>query len=81
MGNLKRRNSEGGMMNYTEFVRLVYDMRRAQQDYFDRRTRSALELAKSLERRVDREALQILGDQVNVEQVGMFDHLLAGDPA
>ena len=68
-------------MNYTEFARLIFDMRSAQKDFLDRRTRSALELTRSLEQRVDREVLQIIGDHINVEQMVLLDHLLAGDRA
>lgn len=59
-------------MNYINFIRLVYDMRRAQRDFFDRRTQSALALAKDLERRVDREVLQMIGDQIAMEQGTLF---------
>ena len=59
-------------MNYIDFVRLIYDMRRAQTDFFERRTQSALSLAKDLERRVDREVLQVLGDQIAMEQGALF---------
>jgi hypothetical protein len=47
-------------------------MRRAQRDFFDRRTQSALALAKDLERRVDREVLQMIGDQIAMEQGTLF---------
>lgn len=47
-------------------------MRRAQTDFFERRTQSALSLAKDLERRVDREVLQMLGDQIAMEQGALF---------
>lgn len=59
-------------MNYIDFLRLVYDMRNAQKDFFERRTQSALSLAKDLERRVDREVLQVLGDQIAMEQGALF---------
>ena len=61
-------------MTYTEFARLIYDMRQAQKAFFNRRTRTALELAKDLERRVDREVLQILGDAITAEQPNLFNN-------
>lgn len=59
-------------MTYTEFLKLVRDMRTAQKDYFDQRTQSTLYRAKELERRVDREVLQMIGDQVAMEQGALF---------
>ena len=59
-------------MTFMEFVRVVYEMRGAQKDYFDRRTQSALYRAKELEKRVDREVLQMIGDQVALEQGQLF---------
>ena len=63
-------------MTYIEFVRLVWDMRRAQKCFFEKRTRTALALAKDLEKRVDREALQILGDAITAEQPHLFERAL-----
>lgn len=51
------------MVNFVDYVRLVSDMRNAQKDYFNSRTRSALSLAKELEQRVDRVTLQLIGEQ------------------
>jgi hypothetical protein len=65
-------------VNYVEFVRLVHDMRMAQKDFFDRRTQSSLALAKSLEKRVDKVVLQVLGDQIAVEQGQMFPLIQVG---
>jgi tetrahydromethanopterin S-methyltransferase subunit G len=50
----------------------VHEMRSAQKDYFDRRTQSALYRAKDLEKRVDREVLQMIGDQIALEQGTLF---------
>jgi len=51
------------VVNFVDYVRLVSDMRNAQKDYFNSRTRSALSLAKELEQRVDRVTLQLIGEQ------------------
>lgn len=59
-------------MNWIEFVRMVYEMRQAQKDFFNKHTQSTLALAKDMERRVDREVLQILGAQVEAQQ-GVLD--------
>lgn len=60
-------------MEYKTFVRLVGEMRSAQQDYFAQHTQSALRKAKALERDVDRAVLQFLGEQATVEQGQLFD--------
>jgi len=60
-------------VNYTDFTRLVYDMRRSQKVFMDKRTRTALELMRALEKRVDREVLQVLGDAIGAEQPGLFE--------
>jgi hypothetical protein len=59
-------------MTYTEFVKLVWLMRQAQQDYFTSRTQSALIRAKDFEKQVDSIALQILGDAIAFEQGTLF---------
>ena len=59
-------------MNYTEFAKLVWQMRQAQKDYFDERTQTALIEAKTLERKVDAATLQILGDAIVAEQGTLF---------
>ncbi|MBN2389928.1 MAG: hypothetical protein JXR84_04350 [Anaerolineae bacterium] len=51
------------MVGFMDYVQLVSDMRNAQKDYFQQRTRSALSLAKELEQRVDRVTLQLIGEQ------------------
>lgn len=55
-----------------EFARVVWEMGQAQKEFFDKRTQSTLALAKNLERRVDREVLQMLGDQATAEQGKLF---------
>lgn len=40
-------------MSPSEFVQLVYDMRRAQKNYFLAQTRKALVKSKQLEKQVD----------------------------
>lgn len=53
-----------------EFIKLVRDMRAAQRAYFAQRTRSALQAAKTLESRVDREialTLQNIAVQSSLE--------------
>lgn len=57
----------------TGFVRLVWQMRDAQKDYFAQRTRSALNKLLALEKLVDRAVLQILGEEIVAEQGNLFD--------
>ena len=48
------------MWNVVTLARLVDEMRVAQRDYFRDHTRSSLERAKGLEKRVDSAVLQVL---------------------
>ena len=41
-------------MDYSEFIQFIADMRQAQRDYFAVRCSSNLNMAKELEREVDR---------------------------
>lgn len=50
-------------LSYSEFIVLVEKMRTAQKDYFTLRTRTALERAKALERRVDALVLTMTVEQ------------------
>lgn len=50
-------------MTYEEFVNLVMSMRAAQKAYFRDRTPANLQNAKTLERSVDKAALDFLEDQ------------------
>ena len=43
------------MMDYEQFKGLVLEMRTAQKEYFETRSRDALQRSKALERRVDEE--------------------------
>ena len=49
-------------MTMAKLAELVREMRDAQNDYFAKRTRSALTRSLDLEKKVDRLVLQILGD-------------------
>lgn len=51
------------MTTVAELAQLVKLMRDAQKDYFEQRTRTALQVAKNLEGKVDRVILQLLGEQ------------------
>jgi len=50
------------MTTVNDLAKLVREMRVAQNDYFAKRTRSALTRSLDLEKKVDRLVLQILGD-------------------
>lgn len=60
------------MTTVNELAKLVRAMRDAQNDYFQARTRTALHVAKILERKVDRIVLQVLGEAA-AEQENLFD--------
>lgn len=47
-------------MKLEEFVSLVQEMRQAQKDYFTLRSYKSLKRAKALEKRVDKEAANII---------------------
>lgn len=47
-----------------EFVKLVYEMRKAQKEYFRTRSKEVLQQSKQLERRVD----EYLRDKENNQQ-------------
>lgn len=57
------------MTTVTDLAKLVQVTRNAQKDYFATRTRSALELSKNLERKLDRVVLQVLGEQASQGQL------------
>ena len=57
------------MTTVTELAKLVQVTRAAQKDYFASRTRSALELSKNLERKLDRVVIQVLGEQLSQGQL------------
>lgn len=59
-------------MTLVELARLVWQMRQAQKDYFNRHTQTALIEAKTLERKVNEAVLQILGDAITAEQGTLF---------
>lgn len=51
-----------------EFVKLVYEMRKAQKEYFKTRDKSVLSKSKELERKVD----SFLAQQVINQQTTLF---------
>lgn len=57
------------MTTVADLAKLVQVTRNAQKDYFATRTRSALELSKNLERKLDRVVLQVLGEQASQGQL------------
>lgn len=57
------------MTTVTDLAKLVQVTRNAQKDYSATRTRSALELSKNLERKLDRVVLQVLGEQASQGQL------------
>lgn len=54
------------MTDFEEFAGVVAKMRRAQQDYFRKRTQTQLNQAKDLEKEVDRMLLDIAPGNVAV---------------
>ncbi|MFZ5821648.1 MAG: hypothetical protein ACOYYJ_17260 [Chloroflexota bacterium] len=50
-----------------KFARLVWNMRKAQNDYFEHRTQMHLQAAKDLENQVDKWLVDILEDVLRVE--------------
>lgn len=57
-------------MNAKSFFELVASMRRVQKEYFKYRTRTALTLAKNLEKQVDEEIERV---QVGTSQLNLFN--------
>lgn len=58
----------GEILTAKELARLVYNMRRSQQDYFKTRSSDSLDESKRLEAEVDKQVKEILWGQK-----GLFD--------
>lgn len=61
--------------DYTEFVRLVFRMRKQQKEYFKTRQQSDLKASKALEKEVDDRIKKISAEYFDSLQINMFDGL------
>ena len=66
------------MMDYEQFKGIVREMRTAQKEYFETRSRDALQRSKALEKRVDNELAQKVKTDPNVILMANGQKLVQG---